>query len=415
MHPAHLPLEAEAEPAERDGPGDHGPGRRFLGGRLDAGEGAVGDLVEAPDEAQGLEVLPAAVAVGDPLPRFPGIVEVDHGGHGVDAQAVGVVAVEPEHGAADEEVADLVAAVVEDGAFPVGVEALARVLVLVEARAVELAQAVPVGGEVRGHPVEDDADAVVVEHVDEVHEVLRRPVAARRREVADRLVAPGPVKGVLHDGHDLDVREAHLPDVFGQERGHLPVGQRAVPFLGDAAPGAEVDLIDGHGGAEGVGLGPSGHPLLVAPAVVQVPDDGGGPRRGLGVEAQGIGLFGAGGAADLRGDGVLVEGALAGAGDEALPDAGAVPARGQGMARGVPAVEVADHGDALGVGRPDGELRAVAAVDGQGMSAELVVELEVVAFFEEIDVRLCEKARAVEDVGIRAHGRVGVRRRPCPP
>ena len=134
VHPAHLPLEAEAQPAERDGPGDHGPGGRFFGDRLDVGEGPVGHFVEAPDEAQGLEVLAAAVAVGDPLPRLAGIVEVEHGGHGVDPQAVGVVAVEPEHGAADEELADLVAAVVEDGALPVGMEALARVLVLVEVR-----------------------------------------------------------------------------------------------------------------------------------------------------------------------------------------------------------------------------------------------------------------------------------------
>ena len=39
VHPAHLPLQAEAQAAEMDGPGDHGPGRRFLGDRLDAGEG----------------------------------------------------------------------------------------------------------------------------------------------------------------------------------------------------------------------------------------------------------------------------------------------------------------------------------------------------------------------------------------
>ncbi len=41
-------------------------------------------------------------------------------------------------------------------------EALARVLVLVERGAVEPAEAVFVGREVGGHPVEDDADADLV-------------------------------------------------------------------------------------------------------------------------------------------------------------------------------------------------------------------------------------------------------------
>ena len=69
-------------------------------------------------------------------------------------------------------------------------KSLARIGVLVQIRPVEVRQAVLVAGEVRRHPVEDDADAVLVQDVDEVHEILRRPVAAGRREVAGALVAP---------------------------------------------------------------------------------------------------------------------------------------------------------------------------------------------------------------------------------
>ena len=53
--------------------------------------------------------------------------------------------------------------------------ALARVGVLVQVRAVEEAQPVRVPGEVRRHPVEHHADAVLVQHIDEMHEVLRVP------------------------------------------------------------------------------------------------------------------------------------------------------------------------------------------------------------------------------------------------
>ena len=88
----------------------------------------------------------------------------------------------------------LVAAVVEDEGAPVAVLAEARVGVFVEMGAVEVAEAVFVAREVGRHPVEDDADAALVQRVDEEHEVLRRAEAAGRGEVADRLIAPRGVE-----------------------------------------------------------------------------------------------------------------------------------------------------------------------------------------------------------------------------
>ena len=99
-------------------------------------------LVELLEEVDGFEVLAAAEAVGNPLAFLAAVVEVQHRGDGIDAQAVDVVLVEPEQGVGEQEVADLVAAVVEDHRAPVGMLALARVGVLVERRAVEAAQAV---------------------------------------------------------------------------------------------------------------------------------------------------------------------------------------------------------------------------------------------------------------------------------
>ena len=157
-----------------------------------------------------LEVLAAAVLVGDPLARLARVVEVEHRGDGVHPQAVDVVALEPEQRVGDQEVGDLAPAVVEDPRAPVGVLAQARVVVLVEVGAVEVGEAVRVLGEVRGHPVEDDADAAAVEGVHEGHEVVGRAVAAGRRVVADGLVAPGAVERVLGDRQELDVGEAHL-------------------------------------------------------------------------------------------------------------------------------------------------------------------------------------------------------------
>src|SRR5206468_12010341 len=98
---------------------------------------------------------------------------------------------EPEQRVAEQKCPDLVAAVVEDQRAPVLVFALPRIRVLVQRRAVELREAMSILGKVPRHPVEDHAQAVDVALVDEVAEVVRRAEAARRREGADDLIAPG--------------------------------------------------------------------------------------------------------------------------------------------------------------------------------------------------------------------------------
>ena len=95
VHPAHVPLEAEAQAVGRRRPGDAGPRRRLLGDRDDAGDALVDGGVHLLEELHGLEVLAAAVDVGRPLAVLAGVVEVEHRGDAVDAQPVGVELLEP--------------------------------------------------------------------------------------------------------------------------------------------------------------------------------------------------------------------------------------------------------------------------------------------------------------------------------
>ena len=135
---------------------------------------ALVDLaVEPLEEGDGREVLVAAEPVGLPLARPCAEVEPDHRLDAVDPQAVDVVLVEPEQGVGDQEVDDLGALVVERVRVPERDLPLAGVGVLVEVGAVELGEAVRVGGEVGGDPVEDHPDAPAVQGVDQEHEVLR--------------------------------------------------------------------------------------------------------------------------------------------------------------------------------------------------------------------------------------------------
>ena len=175
----------------------------------------------------------------------------------------------------------------------------------------------------RRHPVEDHADAVLVQHVDEVHEVLRRAVARGRREVAGRLVAPRAVERVLGHRHQLDVREAPLAHVVGERLRNVAVRRQQVAVV--APPRAQVHFVDRDRRVERVARAPRRHPRAVAPIVVERPRARRGRRRSLGEQRERIGLV------DLvaaigRHDAEFVRIAARDAGDRRLPDAGAVRA-----------------------------------------------------------------------------------------
>ena len=102
-------------------------------------------------------------------------------------------------------------------------KALARIGMLVQMSSVEIDQPVRIGGEVRGNPVENHADALLVQVIDEVHEVLGRAVARRGREISGGLVAPRPVERMLGDRHQLHVREAQVEHVVGELVGDVAV------------------------------------------------------------------------------------------------------------------------------------------------------------------------------------------------
>src|SRR5688572_20814464 len=82
-------------------------------------------------------------------------------------------------------------------------------------------------------------------------------VPGRGRVEAGDLVAPGAAEGMLGDRHQLDVREAQLPDVRGELFGQLTVRQTR-------SPGGEMDLVDGERRLVGRAFAAPRQPLLVA-------------------------------------------------------------------------------------------------------------------------------------------------------
>ena len=94
-----------------------------------------------------LQILAAAEFVGNPLTFLARIIEVEHGGHRIDAQAIGVIFRQPVQGIAEQKAAHFLATQIENRTVPVGMKPLTRIGMLKEMRAVEVSQTVFVGGE----------------------------------------------------------------------------------------------------------------------------------------------------------------------------------------------------------------------------------------------------------------------------
>ncbi len=317
VHPAHVPLQAEAQPAEAartlvvGRAGDAVPGRRLLGDGDHARAAPVDRGVHLLQEGHRVQVLPAAVLVRRPPARLARVVEVEHRGDRVHAQAVDVELLAPVHGVGDQEVAHLTAPEVELQRAPVGMRGPQRVVVLVQRAPVELGQRPVVAREVCRDPVHQHPDAGLVQPVHQVPEVVRGAEPGRRRVEAGDLVAPGAAEGVLGDRHQLDVGETHLLDVRGKLLCQLAIGQAG-------PPGGQMDLVDGERRLVHRGVGPVRHPLRVGPLMVRGVHDGRGGGRHLGTAGQRIG---AQGARTVRaGDLELVHLALADPRHEQLPD-----------------------------------------------------------------------------------------------
>ena len=107
--------------------------------------------------------------------------------------------------------------------WDVPVLAHARIRMLVKSRAIEECQPVRVLRKMGGHPVHDDADAVLMALVDKKHEVLRSAESCGWRIVANDLVSPRPRERVLHYWQQFDVSESGLLDVIDESHCGLAV------------------------------------------------------------------------------------------------------------------------------------------------------------------------------------------------
>src|SRR4051794_31958379 len=104
--------------------------------------------------------------VGDPLSLATRVIAVKHRGHGINPQAIDVEMFEPIKSGCDQEPLHLPSPKIIDVGVPVLMEALARILVLIQSRAVKSRHAVCVSRKMSWYPINDDADIGAMAGID---------------------------------------------------------------------------------------------------------------------------------------------------------------------------------------------------------------------------------------------------------
>ena len=114
MHPAHIPLEVEAEAMLLGAPSDAGKRSRLFSYGNDSGIIFMNEIIGLTHKFDGFDILLAAPFIGHPFPIFFTVIEVEHRGDCIDAQAIYVEPFNPRKRTRDQEIADLMSPVIKD-------------------------------------------------------------------------------------------------------------------------------------------------------------------------------------------------------------------------------------------------------------------------------------------------------------
>ena len=366
MHPPHVPLEGKAQSVLFGMLRHLWPGGGFLSDDKGSVVAPLDHCVQVLEELYGFQVLVAAMYVGDPLALLTSVIQVQHGRHSVHPETVHMVLLHPVECIADEEVLDLVLAVIKYLGAPVRVFPLPGVRIFKKGFAVKVSQAMGILGEVGRNPVQYDAYAVLMQVVDKIHELRRCAIAGGGSKVPRNLISPGAVEGVFCNAHKLHMGIAHLLYISCQFMGSLCVCIKAVLFRPvPFAPRTQMHFVNAHGQLLYIRLGPFFNPCAVSPGkALDIGCDRGCARTVFRAEGKGICLVE--NPAGLGGNGKFIELSQLHARIKNLPDAGFGDSF-HGVGLRIPVVKITYQMDLFCMGGPNSEVDAFLSLVCLGM------------------------------------------------
>ncbi len=165
VHPSHIPLEGETKSSILRIGCYFRPGRRLLGNRHDTGMCTVNNGIQVLEKLNRIKVFIAAVLVCNPLSVLLAIVKIKHGSHSVHSESVDVELPYPEQCICNEEIANLIFAVVKYLCTPVRMLTKSRVRMLIQTSTIKLTQTMCIPWKMSRNPVKNDTNVIFVQQI----------------------------------------------------------------------------------------------------------------------------------------------------------------------------------------------------------------------------------------------------------
>ena len=191
-----------------------------------------------------VQVCIAAVTVLHPFSIFSAIIQIQHRGNRIHTQSVYMEFLNPIQGICDQEALNLVLGIVEYFCSPLRMLAHSGIGIFKQCLAVKICQTVGVLWKMGRYPVQNDTDLIAMQRVDQICKILRCSVTGGRCIIAGYLIAPGAVKRMLCDSHQLDVGIFQFFQIFYDTIRKFSVIIKSILRFRMLHPGTDVTLIN---------------------------------------------------------------------------------------------------------------------------------------------------------------------------
>ena len=218
VHPAHVPLQAEAQSLFLHISCNLGPGSRFLCDHNSSMVSSLHYCVQMLKEINGFQIFISTVLICNPFAILFAVIKIQHRCHRIYSQSIYMAFLYPVESIGDQEVLYLRAAVIIYLCPPFRMLSLSGILMLVHCSSVKVCQTMGIFWKMCRHPVKDNSDLIAMKIINHIFEILRCSITGGRSIISGHLISPGSVKGMLCNSHQLYMGISHLLHIVSKGR-----------------------------------------------------------------------------------------------------------------------------------------------------------------------------------------------------
>ena len=379
IHPAHIPLVVKAHATHINRLGNIWPGGGLLSNHQSLWILSKHGFIQLVEEIYSLQIAVAAMLIRLPLAILSAIIQIQHIGHSINAEAINMILIHPENSIGNQKALYLGTAIIKIGGTPASIICSLRIVGFIQIPAIKISQTMIILTEMTWYPVHNNTDTCLMCLVNQITQIIRSTKTAGSGIVASSLIAPRAVERMLTQRHKLYVGIIHILHIVNKLVSQFPIGQGLA--LSIPPPGAKVNLIGQHRLA--IGLSPLLFllPLLILPLImIHIKDTGSGSWWHLAIIPIWISFHNMR-AAMLWHNSIFVNISLLDAWDKDLPDLSILNA-GHFIYPGIPIVKLTNYADRFGIRSPYAEANALLAILLGDMCSQHLISLAVSSLME---------------------------------